>query len=666
MHSQVGLIRQILKDIPDKGQTLIVVPRPEIIIPLLSEISSFIEEFNVSMGYPFIRTPVYTLFNLFYLSQESKKDGKYYSKDYLNLLKHPLIKNLSLSSSSKITRILVHKIEEHLKGIQKSNIGGSLFISLEDIQDQTDIYKSVVSSFKNTDTNISLEECRDLIKKIHNLFFRSWQGKVSLYDFTQNVIDICDILIDKAMLGKFPFNLKALDKLYDLSIQLQNTYFAKESFSAGVVWEIMQQRLETEIISFSGSPLRGLQILGLFETRSLSFSNVIVADLNESVLPKMTIYEPLIPREVMVNLGLNRLEKEEEIQRYHFMRLIKGAKNVHLIYQESKDKEKSRFIEDILWDIQKEQNSLEPVFTPKARFNIKMSQPSKVIGKTPQVIESLKNDTYSASRLNTYLNCPLQFYYKYVLGIKEREDLLEGVESTHIGTFLHEFLEEAFIPFVNKKPFFDEGFVDNFFSLFERKFRGDIEPRMKADHFLLKRIMQLRLKRFLTHEAKKDIVRIVSLEERKTQKTTISNTELYFTYTADRIDELPGKQIVILDYKTGSSNKSPKKYSQLSKMDLSREAIKENIRSFQLPLYYRFISQRYPDYLVNAKLYNLRTLNQTPLFTDKDHDNKENIMQVCTEALGFILKELFNPDIPFNSDPEEKKCSYCPYNSMCI
>ena len=53
------------------------------------------------------------------------------------------------------------------------------------------------------------------------------------------------------------------------------------------------------LISFSGSPLKGFQILGLLESRSLSFDNVIIMDVNETLLPKLKINEPLIPREII-------------------------------------------------------------------------------------------------------------------------------------------------------------------------------------------------------------------------------------------------------------------------------------------------------------------------------------------------------------------------------
>ncbi len=89
----------------------------------------------------------------------------------------------------------------------------------------------------------------------------------------------------------------------------------------------MEERLSSQMVAFSGSPLRGLQILGLFETRALNFKNVIVVDVNEGLLPSLNIYEPLIPREVMIKLNLDRLELEEEIQRYGFHALdLRGSK----------------------------------------------------------------------------------------------------------------------------------------------------------------------------------------------------------------------------------------------------------------------------------------------------------------------------------------------------
>ena len=123
-------------------------------------------------------------------------------------------------------------------------------------------------------------------------------------------------------------------------------------------------------------------------------------------------------------MGLNRLEKEEEIQRYQFMRLISGAKNVHLIYESNQEKEKSRFIEELLWQKQQKENKLDVFNTPRLSFQMGWKLKISKLKRLCAMMEYLKNQTYSASRLKTYLDCPMKFYFKYILGLDEKDDLL--------------------------------------------------------------------------------------------------------------------------------------------------------------------------------------------------------------------------------------------------
>jgi PKD repeat protein len=69
----------------------------------------------------------------------------------------------------------------------------------------------------------------------------------------------------------------------------------------------------------------------------------------------------LIPRDVSQLLGISRLDIEEEIQRYQFLRLLSSAKTVHLAYRENKESERSRFIEQLIWNKQKTEQKLDAV-----------------------------------------------------------------------------------------------------------------------------------------------------------------------------------------------------------------------------------------------------------------------------------------------------------------
>jgi len=666
LHSQVCLARQILaEEVGNKQDSLILLPRPPALIPLLTEISSSLGEFNVSLGYPLKRGPLYALFNGLLKVQESRKDSQYYTRDYLKVLKHPLVKNLNLAGEMSVTRVLVHRIEELLSGSEESSVGGSLFLSLRDLEDEDKIYLRTSQTLKNMDIRVSTGDCRDVLKKLHHIFFRAWEEIKNLAGFAQQLDYLLGVLVEKSQLANFPFNFKVVEKLHRIREELGNSLFSREDFEPDQIWDIFRQKLEGGVISFSGSPLKGLQILGLFETRALNFENVIVIDVNESALPKLKIYEPLIPREVMLSLGLNRLEKEEEIQRYQFMRLISSAKKVHIIYAENQEREKSRFIEELLWRRQKEAKKLAVYKFPRATFELKVAARRIRVKKTKAVVDFLKKQVYSASRLNTYLSCPLQFYYQYVLGLKERQDLLSDPEASCIGTFLHELLEDAFKPARGKRPVIDAKFKEYFFKIMEDKFANELSRRMKSDSFLLKRIIENRLNKFLDSEKERNVARLICLEERRKAEFNFKSTAIPFNYTVDRIDELEDKSLVIIDYKSGGVYAAPKRLASLENMKMEREAIKDNLRSFQLPLYYYFVSKEQPAARLNAELYSLRTLERRSFIHPDDYLHREQILKICLKALEVILEELFDPDIPFTPDREERKCEHCSFTGLC-
>lgn len=666
IHSQVCLVHKILNDkIKKNDNTVIIVPRPETLIPLLTELSSSQEELNVSMGYPFKRTAIFSLYESLRKAQESKKDGKYYAKDYLNLWMHPFVKNCQLGIDLVIIRVIAQKIEDILKGREDSSIGGSIFISLTEIEDEKKIYQLSSDTLQNININITLEEYTKVIKEIHRIFFITWEELVDFYGLSESLIMMMNILSKQTMVLKSPLNLKAIDKIYGIIEAFKECAFKNEKFNSNDIWDIFIKRLEGEKISFIGSPLKGIQVLGPLETRSLNFENVIIMDMNEGVMPKLKILEPLIPREVMLNLGLNRLEKEEEIQRYQFRRLIDSVKNVYFIYEENQEKEKSRFIEELLWDRQKRLKKLNVVSMPKASFSFKVMTDDLNIDKTVDMIEFLKKSKYSATRISTYIRCPLQFYFQYVLGFKERDDLLEEPNASHIGIFIHELLEDTFKKFIGKKPNIDENFKKYFFQLMDEKFEQTLARRMRADAFLLKKIMVKRLEKFLINEINRNVTKLICLEDRADGIMKLKDKEVKFTYTVDRIDQFGDKSIRIIDYKTGGSNISPKNLKSLVKMEMNIPSIKDNIRSFQLPIYYYFVAKDYPGFDVNAELYNIRSLEIAPFIFGMDSSQKEEVMSICMKALDVVFSELFDINTSFKPVKQDRHCAICPFILLC-
>jgi ATP-dependent helicase/nuclease subunit B len=621
---------------------------------------------------------LYILFELIFKAQLSIKENKYYTKDYLKVLRHPFVKNLQLSFHSDVTRALIHTIEDILTGKEKMDISGSVFIQLKDIENFKGVYDTAARALKKMGINATPKELQDLLKQIHQRLFEGWQEVKNFYEFSICLEEFLELMIDKSFLRNYRFNLNIAARIYDIKDELQNVSFNKKILSREDIFKIFESKLSREIIAFSGSPLTGLQILGLLETRSLNFENVIVLDVNEGTLPKLSIYEPLIPREVMISLNLDRLELEEEIQRYQFMRLISSAKNVHLVYQQSKDKERSRFVEELIWEKQKKVfrassenskhsplsqrggrgdlerlNLRDIVPVRKASFEVQVSSNIKTVKKTPQIINFLKNRSYSASSVNTYLRNPLEFYYYYVLGLREKDDLLDEPEARQVGTFIHEFLEEQFRPLLNKPFAIDTLFHHAFFNNFDNKFEEVFSKGMKADSFLLKSVLKERLIRFLDKEQSHDerqVEKILYLEQSFEDSISLPTAEVRFKYIIDRIDKMRDGTIMIIDYKTGSLDVMPGKINTIASMELSRESIRDHVRSFQIPLYFYYLDKKYKDQPINATTYNLRTLDIRRFIDKKNTDDREHINSAFTRALDFIMNEILDPNIDFIED----------------
>jgi len=651
VHSQVCQIREILKTIKNPQRAVIVLPQTAHLIPLLSEITSVVEEFNVSMGYPLKRSSLYSLFELIFKAQLSRTEKGYYTRDFLKVLRHPLVKSLKLGGSPAATRVLVHKIEEVLTGLEATDLSGAVFVDLDKIVQSDEVFDLAGRTLKAMDIEDKGIELKSLLSKIHQQLFREWEGIKNFSSLAQRLKEFLKMIVEQSRCDQYPLNLNIIERMLTIADELEGASFRQEPFLPEEIFRIFTSKLDRELVAFHGSPLKGLQVLGLFETRSLNFDQVIVMDVNEGVLPHLNIYEPLIPREVMLSLNLDRLEQEEEIQRYQFMRLISSAKNVHCVYQETEDKEKSRFVEELIWEEQKRQKKLEVVDPARPSFAVKVRPQHREVAKTPEMIEFLKGHHYSASSLNMYLRDPMEFYTKYVLGLREKDDLLEEPENRQVGTFVHDFLEVTFKKFIGRKPVIDAAFRKHFQRILDERFADAFGKSMRPDMFLLKSVLDVRMNRFLEKEAQdpvRDIDELVFVEKLFRDKIALSCGEINFVYKIDRVDRLKDGSILLLDYKTGAVDQMPMGLEMIENMALERENILEHVRSFQLPLYFFYLDKYFAGQPVRAAFYNLRTLKIRRFPDSKTEGQSERVKSAFLRALDHVLSEILDPMVPFS------------------
>lgn len=619
MHAQAGVVTAILNKIPQLDRTVIVLPNPDALLPLLSSFDQHVGMFNISLGYPLKRSSIFALIEAIIQAHQTMKGQLYYSRDYLRLLRHPLIKGLDIDA--------IDAAEAALTGEVSSDVAGQIYISIEDI------------------IKLGLGD-------IHDTVIHPWSKVANFSDLARVINQWSDLLQADNLLAQYPLNSHVLVRLKEIALEWANARIPSAEFDRADLFKIMQERLSQELIAFKGSPLRGLQVLGLIETRSLSFDHVIVLDLNEGVLPNLNVYEPLIPREVMIKLNLDRLELEEEIQAYQFMRLISSAKDVHLIYQERPDKSRSRFLEELIWEKERQEQKTKVVEIIRPSFMSKLTPSFRKALKTPAMIDYLRRLTFSATSVNAYLRNPYVFYQQYVLGLRPVEDMLDDPQSRHVGTFIHGLLEDAFRPFIGRKPVIDKDFKKAFRQVFEKRFHDYFGRGMRSDAFLLRSVIENRLERFLDVEAariERDVASVRFIERKFEDVLNLNNMPMRFSFRVDRVDQLNDGTILILDYKTGGSDVVS------SSVDLSgalsRELLRDKLVSFQMPLYLYYLDKQYPQEPVNAALYHLRTMQLEKFITAKTQMPRQALIESYMKALSFIIAEIFNPEIPFLDDP---------------
>lgn len=650
-HAQAGLLKDILAGIKDHESTVIVLPDSGFLPVLLTAVGGQLGEFNVSMGYPLKRSSLYSLLTLVLDAQRRRREGLYYARDYLGLLQHPLVNHLGLSSCVQLTRLSVLKIREALTGQALTAISGRLFLDVNEIAADEKLMGQIAESAAGQGVEAGLREIKETIDQIHAAFLTGFENIRTTAGLASSVASFVDTLQNGGGLSEYPFNSQMAARMLEICDELKASALAQETFEPGDLFKIFEELLSSQLVAFRGSPLRGLQILGLFETRALNFKNVIVADVNEGILPSLNIYEPLIPREVLIKLNLDRLELEEEIQRYGFMRLISAAENVHLVYQKNHDRSPSRFIEELIWE--KEQRlGIGGVVIRRGAFEVSVARKPRSVTKTPEIIRFLKQFKFSASSLDAYLQNPYEFYCRYCLGLRPADNLLEDPQSRHVGIYVHGLLQKAFEGFLSTKPILDGGFRHYFAKLHESSFDEVFKRAGRNDTFLMETVLKARLERFLDVESvrcAREVGRLLHLERKFEDTLDLGGNRIHLTYRVDRVDELVDGTILVLDYKTGGGAMMPREPQ--GGCEFSREYIRDQVKSFQMPLYVNYLRKYFPGRAVNAALYHLRGMELEYFLDAGRQAEASGILDNYLKALDFIVAEIYNQEIPFVNAP---------------
>ncbi len=630
---QVKYIGQLLSElsIEDFNNTAIVLADKNLLQPLLQSLpkSKYKRTINISMGVAIKSIPAIVFFELL-LSLHLKPSKTFYYKNVLAILNHPLASRLILNAKNLINEIsnynLTHLSYSKLCELNKKDANGILKLLFGDWGDDSD------KALKSCITILSL------LKDVEN------EKKNSKELINQIVYYKLFTLFEK---------IKVLNKKFDYLKTVKTVQI------------LFSELIATFTLDYKGDAYKGLQIMGISESRVLDFENVIIASVNEGVLPTGKTNASFITYDLKQQYGLPTYSEKDVVYTYHFYRLLHRSKNITLIYNNFSDGlntgEKSRYISQI--EIEANPNHLieKSILSPKISVN---RSKLKSVTKTNDImlrIEEIASHGFSPSALTSYMRNPIDFYYQRILGIKEYKEVEETVAANTLGTIVHDTLETFY------KSFEGHNLTVDILEKMKSQINNEIEKQFnitfkggnytKGENLIVFEVAKRFVLNFIKYEISEirneNSIKIIKIESNLEIETPIS--ELPFTVIikgkVDRVDEYNGT-LRIIDYKTGVV-----KLTDLQIKDWGEITTDYKYSKIIQVLAYAYMMQKEIAFEnAEAGIISFKNLNNGFLkFVDKSvNQNNSNNYQITPNTLDLYLAELkrliveiCNPDIPF-------------------
>lgn len=454
-----------------------------------------------------------------------------------------------------------------------------------------------------------------------------------------------------------------------------------------IYFRLFSQYLAGETVAFEGEPLSGIQLMGILETRCLDFKNLLILGLNENKWPRTFTAPSFIPHNIRKGFGLPGIDEQDAMYAYYFYRLVQRAGNITATYSILKEGinpgELSRYGYQLLY---------EPVHKPQRvnlgfRFLNLPAQPI-VIKSSPQTAEILYNRfaaerLLSPSAINTYLRCSLQFYFQYVAGLPEAEEVKEEIDGVIFGRIFHDTMEDLYKPFAGKEiQSADIAKLQEDKNNIEKVIRKKIAKNYFMQDEKMGETIVLEGKSILIFENIKIYLnqlfevdkaiapfRLHELEKEHKIKLPVERGGqtrwIYLGGVIDRVDEVNGV-LRVIDYKTG-------KVQSRSFKDID-ELLKKNAKTpkkevLQALIYTLVLAQEYGRKNIRPVIYGLHDLfddsGKFSISIDKKEFSLEQVEEELTVKLQELAAELLSPETLFVQTPVSGHCSNCSYNEIC-
>ncbi|MCQ2058803.1 MAG: PD-(D/E)XK nuclease family protein [Bacteroidaceae bacterium] len=514
-----------------------------------------------------------------------------------------------------------------------------------------------------------------------------------LWEYCTNPVQLLKWLLDMIEIFAPASNALESESMYRLYTHISRFHKLMEEAEYGLekiqiptLIRLLQRSLLSTTVPFHGDPIRGLQVMGMIETRNLDFKNVLLLSAEEDNLPGYFEKPSFIPFNLRRAFGMHTFIDSGKIAEYNFKHLLSRCENVTILYNSNTNGtasgQPSRFLLDLMV------NSSNTIEHFAVQSELKLSEKFvPVYKRTSQISKDLcqkySNIELSPSALKTYVECPLKFYYKYIENIKEPARKDDEIDAALSGEIFHKSMEliygnltaggknviekERIQSVLNNPEKLDNTVASAIIDCcFENKENKDLTGLLFIEKAKITRLVMRQLKKdasyapFTYLESEAEHYCEISVPDPLNPDACV---KIKLGGIIDRLDLKDGI-VRIVDYKTGTSGKvaMPKSFED----DYINSQKKDNNKwgnVFQV-CYYAWVllqSKAFPKYKLAPMLcYPLG--NETESYIVNDFaDYAANFEDTLRSLINNILST--NGDVTLCSDIS--KCKFCKYAPLC-
>ena len=620
-----------------KRRTAIVLTDESLLLPVLNSIPDCVEKVNVTMGYPLRATTEYALVERLLTLQLRSRTNKFYHKDVKGILNNPLVNKCSDGAAEVLLKELY---EKRKMMIESDSLGGSQITE---------------SIFRQTE---SIDQLTDYIIDILCIIGYNNQSDLLGSEVLSNIVDC---------LYKLRNSIRGIEKTIDRKLYIS----------------LILSMLRCSSVPFKSDSTSGVQIMGILETRNLDFDNVLILSMNDDSFPgNLSNGNMLIPYSLLETYGLPTAGHHEGVYAYYFYRLLQRASRVDMVYCAKADDrrtgERSRYISQLIFE-----DSWHKITHINMVLNISLcDQRTTSAPKSAEIVEQLRNMSFSPSALNTYITCPYKFYLSYVKQLKSGpEDFDDEVDNRVFGNIIHSSMEYLYRP-ISKLPFDEQQsqigsligtkkVVDAVNRAVAKHILGDTQAQLDGaggDIIVVRDIAVSYLnKNILPYDVSRASFAVKAVEH-KVDDLTLDIPEvgvIKFRGIVDRLDALADGRLRVIDYKTGE-----RKLSFGSVEDLFTGE-HDSSAAFQVVLYSLLISHDLKQQ-VQPEVYQISKMNgqnhRSDIAIQKStvhYIDSKLASEFIDNLSSAIFKPMMDSNLKFEPTDKIKRCEFCDFKNLC-